>query len=305
MDYRQNVMTLSLPEPTETLNVGIGGDEHILLRRYTNPGKPAVALSHGNGFAIDAYYPFWSLLLKQFDLFIFDMRHHGRNAPQDPDNTGLQQYASDFDQICQAIRNAAPSVPFYAGLHSIAAIVSLIHASGFSAPPDHLVLFDPPMQPPQGHELHNFAHAFELKLAEWSANRPDRFETPQHLAAQFLKSRSLSGWVEGAHALMAQATLRQTENEWILACPPSVESQNYLANAQLISWDLIAKSPVPITLIAADPDHPAGQSPARVCAAIEEDQSVPYHRIADTTHLLQIEKPLACAETFKISVGNT
>ena len=35
----------------------------VILRRLGDPAKPRLALSHGNGLAIDGYWPFWRLLL--------------------------------------------------------------------------------------------------------------------------------------------------------------------------------------------------------------------------------------------------
>ena len=41
-------------------------------------------LSHGNGFAIDGYFNFWSRFLGDFDVVVFDMRSHGRNPRAEP-----------------------------------------------------------------------------------------------------------------------------------------------------------------------------------------------------------------------------
>ena len=297
MDDRQ-IAPLAVPAPDETTDVPLGDGDRIVLRRYVAAGRPALALCHGNGFATDAYAPFWAPLRGQFDLFVFDLRHHGRNAPQDAARTGIDRYAADLDRVYEAIRNNAPGVPLCGAFHSLSAITSLWHAAHHDALPDRLVLIDPPIQPPEAHPLHELAHGFELKLADWAAGRPATFRAPEDLAVGFGKSRSLSGWVPGAHLLMARSILRPEGEGWTLRCPPEVESRNYLDNAALISWDLFDRVDVPVAIIGADPEHPAGQSPAQVCAALAGDGPVDYRRIQGTTHMLQLEQPEACRQAL-------
>ena len=66
-----------LPEPLSTHDVRVDDDTVITLRRHGNPQGPRLVMSHGNGLAIDLYYPFWSLLADDFDLIIYDLRNHG------------------------------------------------------------------------------------------------------------------------------------------------------------------------------------------------------------------------------------
>ncbi len=98
---------------------------------------------------------------------------------------------------------------------------------------------------------------------------------------------------------MATSILRSDGEDWSLACPPSVEAQNYRDNAALVSWDLFDTIELPIALVCGDAQHPAGQSPARVCAELVADRGLPYRSILGTTHMLQIEKPEACREALR------
>ncbi len=50
-----------VPEPLATLDVRVDDDTVIRVRRHGNPDGPRLVLGHGNGLAIDVYYPFWSL----------------------------------------------------------------------------------------------------------------------------------------------------------------------------------------------------------------------------------------------------
>ena len=47
-----------IPEPLSTDGVRVDDDTVIVLRRHGNPEGPRLVLSHGNGLAIDLYYPF-------------------------------------------------------------------------------------------------------------------------------------------------------------------------------------------------------------------------------------------------------
>lgn len=294
---------LDPPEPAIVVEVPLDDGEAIQLRFHPNPGRPVLALSHGNGFAIDAYAPLWAPLRDDFALCLFDVRHHGWNAPQNPARTGIERYAADLGSIYAAIRELAPGAPLIGAFHSLSAIASLHHAATGPAPPDALILFDPPIQPPAGHPLHDRARAFELKLAEWSGARPDRFGSPEQLAERFARSRSLSGWIDGAHLLMARSILREVaDGDWRLRCPPAVEAQNYRDNAALTSWNLFERVEAPVAMVCGDPDHPAGQSPAQVCAALAHAFPVGYARIEGTTHMLQIERPEECRAALRMLV---
>ena len=51
------------------------------MRRHGNPDGVRLLVTHGNGFAADAYYPYWRHLLSEFDVLVFDFRNHGQNVP--------------------------------------------------------------------------------------------------------------------------------------------------------------------------------------------------------------------------------
>jgi len=65
-------MTLIVPTPHETFDLTMADGAPIRIRRHGNPRGPRLVLCHGNGFAIDAYVPFWSLLADRFDLVLYD-----------------------------------------------------------------------------------------------------------------------------------------------------------------------------------------------------------------------------------------
>ena len=73
-----------IPEPISTHEVRMDDGAVITLRRHGNPVGPRLVLSHGNGLAIDLYYPFWSLLTGEFDLIVYDLRKPRLESGQRP-----------------------------------------------------------------------------------------------------------------------------------------------------------------------------------------------------------------------------
>ena len=71
----------------------------IFLRRHGNPDGPRLVMSHGNGLAIDLYYPFWSLLTDDFDVVIYDLRNHGWNAVTDLKEHTIPTLIDDHDLV--------------------------------------------------------------------------------------------------------------------------------------------------------------------------------------------------------------
>ena len=73
-------MNWKIPDPETVLEVSAADGYVLTVRRYGNPNGTRIVLTHGNGFAIDAYFPFWSRLTERFDCFVFDLRNHGWNS---------------------------------------------------------------------------------------------------------------------------------------------------------------------------------------------------------------------------------
>ena len=52
-------MPFELPTPSTTFEVGLDDRAKIKVRRHGDPSGPRILLTHGNGFAANAYYPYW------------------------------------------------------------------------------------------------------------------------------------------------------------------------------------------------------------------------------------------------------
>ena len=117
-----------VPEPLSIHEVRVDDDTVVTLRRHGNPAGPRLVLSHGNGLAIDLYYPFWSLLAVDFDLIVYDLRNHGWNAVTALADHNLPTLVLDHDRIMQAIDRHFGSKPKVGVFHSVSSLTTLLVA---------------------------------------------------------------------------------------------------------------------------------------------------------------------------------
>ena len=92
-----------IPEPISTRVVRLDYQAAATLRRHGNPAGPRLVLGHGNGLAIDAYYPFWSLLLNDFDVILHDLRNHGWNSRTGLEHHDVPTFIADHNRVLNAI----------------------------------------------------------------------------------------------------------------------------------------------------------------------------------------------------------
>jgi pimeloyl-ACP methyl ester carboxylesterase len=161
---------------------------------------------------------------------------------------------------------------------------------------DALVLYDPPNVPPAGHWHHEAMCVFERRLVDWAMSRTNRFKDPAELAREYAENRGHGRWVAGAHELMARAVLRldETSGEWVLACRREIEASIYLEAMTIDLWPRYEAYGGPVKLVGADPAMKGGPPTGPANKALHDEYGYPYEAIADTGHLLQIEKPEAC-----------
>ena len=264
----------------------------IVARRHGNVHGPRVVLTCGGGFAADLYWPYWSLLLEDFDVVVYDLRSHGWNQPSDIRLHNIPTLADDNRRVLKSI-NAAFGVKPTAGVyHSLSAVVALMHediSPAFAA----LVLFDPPIYPP-GADLHDM-EAVCQRLATAARRRRRRFESPDQLAARLKRTPEFSLVPEATLELLARSTLRPSpDGGYELRCPPEYE-------AQLFEWffghsmqvpDILNELTIPVKVIGADPTATFSFLPSmdlRMLSAID------YDFLPDHTHFVQLEAPRRCA----------
>ena len=284
-----------IPDPTSTHDVPLGDGTVVTLRRHGNPDGPRLVLSHGNGLAVDLYYPFWSRLTNDFDLVVYDLRNHGWNAVTSLQEHNIPTLVRDHDLILDAIDTHYGNKPKVGVFHSVSALIALLspaRGSGWSA----LVLFDPPLCKP-GASFEEF-DAAAMRAAEMTRRRTFQFRSREDFAYVLPFMPTFKHVVPGVPELMAQTTLREAEEGegYELRCPRDYEAQ-IMDYARLFSVTVEFESlACPIKVVGADPTLPYSYLPTLDLNDILE---VDYDFLPDATHFLPLEKPEECVAALR------
>ena len=297
-------MTFNILTPAQTVDINMDDGAIIRLRRHSK-GKHRLLLSHGNGFAVDAYSPFWQLFLDSFEVIVFDIRNHGQNPLHHFAAHHINRFVLDFETIYAEIPKIFGAKPTVAFFHSISAITGLLQNLEHGQRWDALLVVDPPVIPEPGHALYQLAHSFELKLRDWALNRQQKFSSPNELAQTLMETKRLDHWQNGSHQLMAMTTLTQNTNGWNLTCPRTYESQIYDDNSELNIWAQLTELTGPVRFLGADPKLEGAWPPAFVNRAMHIELGLPYSCITETTHMMQIELQQTVAKEFLSFLHNT
>ena len=289
-----------VPEPLSTHGARMDDGTVIVLRRHGNPDGPRLVMSHGNGLAIDLYYPFWSLLTDDFDLIIYDQRNHGWNAVTAIDNHNIPTLVSDHDRVVEEIDRhygSRPRVGVYHSFSALATLLSPTRGSGFAA----RVLFDPPLcKPGRSHE--DF-EAAATRLASMARHRTPRFKSREEFSELLGYLPTFGRVVPGALDLYADSTLRESIDGqgYELRCPREYEAQiiEYAGiYAVLVDFETLLS---PTKVVGADPILPFSYLPT---LDLSDIMTVDYDFLPETSHLLQIEEPEQCAEATLELLGS-
>ena len=289
-------MAITLPAPTETFDVALDDGAAIRVRRHGKADGVRLLLSHGNGFAADAYFPYWQHLLPQFDLMLFDFRNHGQNVPVKPSHHTYAQLTRDLERVIQGVKARFGDKPTAGIFHSMSGRTAMKHALEIGWRWDGLILFDPPNVPPHGHPTFAAMAAFEKRLTEWARARRRRFATIEELTEEYRQSRATARWVEGAHDLMARSVLRRSPDGdgFELVCDPDNEAAIYQEAMTLNLWPDADAFDGPVKLIGADPQVKGGPPTGTANAALGREGGYDYSFVAHTGHMLQIEQTRDC-----------
>ncbi|MDE0513354.1 MAG: alpha/beta hydrolase [Gammaproteobacteria bacterium] len=293
-----------IPEPASVCEVRPDGDTVINLRRYGNPAGPRLVLSHGNGLAIDLYFPFWSLLMDDYDLVIYDLRNHGRNNAGAIENHNVPAFVRDHNCILAAIDKQYGEEPKIGVFHSASSLITLMSSSILAIPAltlgssafSALVLFDPPLCKP-GASQEKFDEAAE-KMAAMTRRRSNRFKSREQYVELLEFMPPFRNVVSGVRELVAATTLREAAdgNGYELCCPPEYEARiiDYIRSySPLVDLDELH---CPTKVIGADPTLPYSYLPT---IDLSDILSVDYDFLPDTTHLMQLEQPEECVATMR------
>jgi len=289
-------MHFELPAPSTVFDVALEDGAKIRMRRHGNPDGVRLFLTHGNGFAADAYYPYWQQLLHKFDVLVFDFRNHGQNVPAVPPHHTYEQLARDLERVVQETNSRLGVRPTAGLFHSMSARTAMKHAIEIGWRWDALVLFDPPNVPPPGHPAYAAMAAFEKKLSEWARQRRRRFPTIEELAEEYRQSRATARWVEGEHELMARSVLRKSPDGdgYELVCDPENEATIYAQAMTMNLWPNARAFGGPVKLVGCDPNMQGAPATGVANRVLGSEGGYDYSFVEGTGHLLQIEKPNEC-----------
>jgi pimeloyl-ACP methyl ester carboxylesterase len=265
-------MPLEIPSPSMTFEVALEDGARIRMRRHGNPDGVRLLVTHGNGFAADAYYPYWQSLLSRFDVLVFDFRNHGQNVPVSPSNHNYAQLSRDLERVVQEVRSRLGPRKTAGIFHSMSARTAMKHAIEIGWRWDALMLFDPPDVPPKSHPLY------------------------ASMAEEYRQSRATRGWVPGEHELMARAVLRPAADGdgYELTCAPENEAAIYAEALTLDLWPKADEFGGPVKLIGCDPNFKGAPATGPANRALGIEGGYDYSFVPNTGHLLQIEKPEEC-----------
>ncbi len=284
-----------VPEPLSVLEVCLEDGCVSTIRRHGNPDGLRVVMSHGNGLSIDLYYPFWSLLCDEFDLFLYDLRNHGWNSVGSRLNHNVPTLIHDQRILLEAIDRQYGQKPKIGVFHSISALTTLFSSAqdgSFSA----LLLFDPPLCKP-GNSQVEFDAAAE-RLASRLRLRARMFRSEQEFVELLHYMPAFTRVVPGVRELVASTTLKESPdgNGFELRCPPEYEAQltDYVRGFAVLA-DL-GELACPTKVIGADPTLPSAYLPTFDMSHI---LTVDYDFLPETTHLLQLEKPAECVTSVR------
>ena len=284
-----------VPEPLSTVDVRVDEDTVITLRRHGNPEGPRLVLTHGNGLAIDLYYPFWSILADDFDLIVYDLRNHGWNTVSTIEKHNIPTLVSDHDLVMEAIDRHFGKKPRIGVFHSVSGLISLLSptkGSGFEA----RILFDPPLCKP-GRSYFDFEEATALLVA-MTRRRKHQFKTRDSFAQVLGFMPNFKRLVPGVYDLFAKAILRESTQGkgYELRCPPEYEAQmiDYAGiYAVLIDFGTMK---CPTKVIGADPTLRYSYLPT---LDLSDIMTVDYDFVPDATHYLQLEEPEQCVDAMR------
>jgi len=290
---------VTLPELTAVLDVAGAGDAVIRMRRHGSLRASRLIVSHGNGFAVDGYIDFWSGFLGDFEVVLFDARNHGWNALADPPGHDYAHMASDLDRVRAAAEAEFGKKPTAGLFHSMSAQAAMLAALEFGWRFDALVLFDPPNNPSDGHPARGPMVDYLNRLVAWASTRRDRFDDPRELAADYATTRAGRNWAAGSHLRLAEAVLRRGKDGYELRCPRALEASMYEQGITLGLWPKASDFAGPIKLIGGDPARGRPDPTALSNQALAQDGGFDYLAMPGTGHLLQLEKPVACADAVR------
>ncbi len=292
-----------VPAPLAAVDAEMADGTAIRLRRHGNPAGPRIVLSHANGLAADAYYPFWSLLTDRFDVVVYDFRNHGWNAVGALEAHAIPTFVDDMTRVARAIGLRFGKKPAIGVFHSLSGQTAAIEACSGARSFAALVLFDPFICPQGCHQGHKDRLRKTMgRMVDGARRRRDSFESESAFAERLRRTTAFGRLRPGVHDLLARTTLRPANggSEYVLRCPREYEAriaeQGY-RYAESVDADML---PCPVKVVGSDPVAPHSFLPT---VAMNEILALNYDFVPETTHFLQLEEPEQCVGAMLEFIG--
>ena len=294
-------MHWKVPKPLTECEVALDDGTHIVVRQHGNPEGHRLLICHGNGLAVDLYYPFWSHFESDYEVLVYDLRNHGWNGRTHENDHNIVTMVCDLEAILDETSKKFGAKPTFGIYHSLSALVSLLYSSQiFSAiltrqncAFEGLILFDPPVYPTgPGESSEEFDQAVQTATIRTS-KRTDHFQSYAQFEELMNFLPAFSRFVPGAIELMARSTLRESKDGgYELRCPREYEARLTRFARTFAGQVNFDEPPHPIKVVGADPILPFSYLPT---VDLSDMISVDFDFVADATHYMQLEKPELCA----------
>ncbi len=287
-----------VPSPSAVVEAKMDDGTVIVLRRHGNPDGFRVVISHANGLAADAYYPFWSLLEERFDIVLYDFRNHGWNPVSSLDAHGIPTFVEDNERIAEVIEAEFGPKPRIGVFHSLSGQTAAIEASTERRAYAALVLFDPFICPrgcDEGHK-ERLAKTMDV-MAAAARRRRTEFDSQESFADRLRSTPAFERLRPGVPDLIASATLRETTagSGFELRCPAEYEAKICEQGFPYASSVDVSTLSCPVKVIGSDPVAPHSFLPT---VAMNEILELNYDFVPETTHFLQLEEPEECVASM-------
>jgi pimeloyl-ACP methyl ester carboxylesterase len=291
----------SVPEPHAIFDVTAHDGAVIRVRQHGVPGGQRLVISHGNGLAVDGYFPFWGPLCDRYEVIVFDMRNHGQNPVHELEAHDWANFARDIGSVHAGIEAELGAKPATGIFHSLSAAAGLADALEGKTDWHALVAVDPPSPPPEGHPLQEFHGRDMEELGRRARRRPGRYRSLGMLEFLLRAGKESQSWVDGAQKLMAAATVRPDEaaGDFVTACPPAFEARCFETNDDAETWERGGAIKCPVFVLGGDPASPLARSTAQISVALSEMHGWGYAYLPESSHFLQLEQPAQAIEAIE------
>ena len=292
---RSSTTVWEIPGPLAVQEISVDNKTSIVVRRHGNPEGPRVVVSHGNGLSTDLYYPFWRLLVDDFDVIVFDLRNHGWNAIGSIKCHHVPAFSRDIDLVMEGIDHHfghKPSIGIFHSISALATLISPLNGENFAA----RILFDPPACKADEFpvEFDTFTRTFSFLTRQL----PEVFQSIEQVR-KYLSFMPITKNVDSeVFELYAHTVLRKQKNKGSYArrCPRDYEAQVIDLTrlfAVIVDFDAIS---CPTKIIGPDPALPYAYVPSY---NLNSFVTIDYEYIPQTSHFMQFEKPEHCVQITK------